>query len=306
MPPRDKRVLEFWDRSGQLSLKNKEYSDFVSAFLTALLKQDVGKGDITSSSLLKENKNVPAAIIAKEDGVLAGLEEFGLMNRDLKIMPLKHDGDMIRAGEILAKIRGPAVKILERERIGLNLLQRMSGIATLTNNLSEKLGDVRLAATRKTLWGSMDKKAASIGKGLTHRIGLSDGAIIKDNHLEVLNYDFEKAIAHVKGKTKYVEIEVENKKHAIAAATAIRKFAKKSGNRNLFAIMLDNIRPEEIKSIMKEMKRIKLHDYALFEASGNINPSNFMEYADCGVDVISMGFITNSGKALNISQEIEK
>lgn len=305
MLPRDRRVLEFWDRSKELTAKNKQYRDFASRFLGMLLRHDIGKGDVTSKSLVNNN-NISASIIAKEDGVFAGLEEFMLINKDLKIAPLKHDGDRIKAGDILARISGPAIKILERERTCLNLLQRMSGIATLTNNLSEKLGNVKIAATRKTFWGSMDKKAVSLGNGLTHRIGLSDGAIIKDNHLEVLGYDFGKAIDLVKNKAVYIEVEVENKKQAIDAAIAIMNSAKKGKSNNLFVIMLDNIRPEEIIPIVKELKKRGFYDCLLLEASGNINPSNFMEYDSCGVDVISMGCITNSAKALNISQEIGK
>ena len=306
MPHRDKRVLEFWDRSRELSANNKEYRKFATKFLSILLEHDIGNGDITSNSMIKGNRNISAAVIAKENGIFAGLEEFRMMNSDLKIKALRHDGEKIKAGETLVKINGPAGKILERERTYLNLLQRMSGIATLTSNLAERLGSVKLAATRKTLWGSIDKKAVSTGKGLTHRICLSDGIIVKDNHLEVLNYDFGKAINLTKNKSKCIEIEVENKKQALAAAAAIRNAAKKSKNESLFAIMLDNIRPQGIKSIIKEIKNQGLYDYVLLEASGNINPSNFMEYSSCGVDVISMGHITNSAKALNLSQEIEK
>ena len=303
---RNKRVLEFWDRSRELSVKNKGYRIFAGQFLSMLLKQDIGRGDATSKSLINGNKNISAAIVAKENGIFAGLDEFKLMNGDLKIRPLKTDGNKIKKGDILARVSGPARKILERERTYLNLLQRMSGIATLTNSLSKKLKNVRLAATRKTLWGCIDKKAVSIGNGLTHRLGLSDGIIVKDNHLEALDYNFEKVADLVKNKSKYIEIEVENKKQALNAAAAIKNAINSSKSKNLFAIMLDNIRPKEIKSITKEMKEQGLYGYVLLEASGNINPSNFKEYDDCGADIISMGFITNSAKALNLSQEIEK
>jgi len=305
MLPRDKLVLEFWDRSKELNAKNRAYRNFASRFLRMLLKHDIGKGDLTSSSLVDADEEISAAIVAKENGIFAGLDEFGLVNNDLKSKMLKHDGDRIKAGEVLIRIAGPAGKVFERERTCLNLLQRMSGIATLTNNLAEKLGRVKLAATRKTVWGSIDKKAVSIGKGLTHRIGLNDGIIVKDNHLEVLNYDFAKVIGLVKNKSRYIEIEVENKKQALDAASAIKNASGKSKGK-LFAIMLDNIKPKEIKSIIKEMKKRGLYDYVLLEASGNINPSNFLEYSNCGVDVISMGCITNSAKVLNLSQEIEK
>jgi nicotinate-nucleotide pyrophosphorylase (carboxylating) len=304
MQHRDRKVLEFWDRGRELRIENEEYRRFASHFLSVLLKHDIGSGDVTSNSLIKKNKDISAAIVAKENGIFAGLEEFKLMNDDLKISPLKKDGDKIKAGNVLAEVHGPAIKILERERTYLNLLQRMSGIATLTSSMAEKLENVKIAATRKTLWGSIDKKAVSIGKGLTHRIGLSDGIIIKDNHLEALEHNFRKIIDSAKNRSKFIEIEVESKRHALEAAMAIKNFNNKG--KSLFAIMLDNIKPEEIRLIVKELRKKRLYDYVLLEASGNINPSNFMEYDDCGVDVISMGCITNSAKALNLSQEIKK
>lgn len=314
MQHREKLVLEFWDRSDKLSIKDKNYNNFVKNFLYLLLKQDIENSDISTNSLTK-NKNISSVIIAKESGIFAGLEEFKLINNSLKIKPLKNDGDKIKNEDILIEINGNAKKILSQERIFLNLLQRMSGIATLTNNLIKKLDNkVKLAATRKTLWGGIDKKAVSIGGGLTHRLNLNDGIIIKDNHLKVFDYDtrtkfgttyggIEKALKLAKNKSHYIEIEVENKKHAVTAAKVIKKL---NNNKNSFAIMLDKIQPREIKLIIEELKNNDLYDYVLLEASGNINPNNLMKYADCGVDVISMGYITNSAKVLNMSLEITK
>ena len=268
-----------------------------------LLKQDIGRRDLTTNYLLKENKNISAKIAAKEDGIFAGLQEFGLLNTDSKIKPFKNDGDRIRKGDVLIEINGSAKKILERERISLNILQRMSGIATSTNILNKKLrNNAKLAATRKTLWGNIDKRAISVGGGLTHRLNLSDGIIIKDNHLKILKWDFEKALNFTKNKTRYLEIEIENKKDALSVARIIKKL---SNNENLFAIMLDKIPPKEVKIIIQDLKNQDLHDYALLEASGNINSENLIEYAGCGADVISMGCITNSANALNMSLEIK-
>jgi len=223
MLPRDKLVLEFWDRKADLRIKNKEYAKFVNDLIKILLKQDINKGDITSNSLIK-NKGITAFIVAKEEGTVAGLEEFSLINKDLKLKFFKKDGDKIKAGDILIEIKGNAKKILERERVSLNLLQRMSGISTLVSELNKKLNNkIKLAATRKTLWGLLDKKAVSIGGGLTHRLNLNDGIIIKDNHLKILNGNFESIINSVKDKSKYIEIEVEDKKQALAAAKTIAK-----------------------------------------------------------------------------------
>jgi nicotinate-nucleotide pyrophosphorylase (carboxylating) len=307
MTPKQRQLLSkiFWDRSRELTMTSKKYKNHVKKFWHFLLKNDIGKGDATTNSLIKKNEKISAMIVAKEDGIFAGSDEIIFLNKDLEIKALKNDGDKIKKGEALLDIKGNSKKILSRERTFLNLLQRMSGIATLTNNLVKKLNDkgskARIAATRKTLWGSLDKKAVSVGGGLTHRLSLSDGILIKDNHLKIMRGNIEKALGLAKSKSKYIEIEVENKKQAVTAAKAIKKM---SNNNNFFAIMLDKVPPEEIKSIIEELKNKDLYGYVLLEASGNINSDNLTEYGNCGVDIISMGRITNSAKALNMSLEI--
>ena len=304
MQPRYHLVLEFWDRSSKLKIMNQEYSKFVKEFMKILLKQDIKQGDITSNSLIK-SKEITAVIAAKEEGVIAGLEELSLINKDLKLKFFKKDGDIIKSGDTLVKIKGNARKILEKERVSLNLLQRMSGIATNVYKLNKKYENkLKLAATRKTPWSLLDKKAVSIGGGLTHRLSLNEGIIIKDNHLKLMNHDFEKAINSAKNKSRYIEVEVENELQAVNAAMAIKKAIKKN-NKNLHAIMLDKIQPNDIKSIIKNLKNQNLYDYVLLEASGNISHENLHEYSDCGADIISMGCITNSAKALDISMEVK-
>ena len=298
---REKQVLEFWDRKNKLSVKNKEYKDFVQKIFYFLLEEDVKSGDITTNSLIKKNKKIFALIVAKEEGIIAGLEEFSSINKDLKLKFLKKDGNKIKSGEKILEIKGNAEKILERERVSLNLLQRMSGIATITNRLSKKAGNkIRLAATRKTLWGLLDKKAVSIGGGLTHRLNLNDGIIIKENHIKILNYNIKGILSNVKNKSKYIEIEVEKSGKALDAAKAIRQLK----SNNLFAIMFDKIPPEDIKSIIGKFKSQNIYDNILFEASGNINENNLIGYIDCGADIISMGSITNSAKIIDMSLEI--
>jgi len=285
-------------------MNNKEYRDFTHELFLLLLKSDIKNGDLTSDAIIKNGKSISAVIVAKEEGILAGSEEFKSLNSGLKLKFLKKDGDRIKNKEIIAEISGNAIKILERERTNLNLLQRMSGIATLVDSLNKKIrSKVKIAATRKTLWGLLDKKAVSIGHGLTHRLSLSDCIIIKDNHLKIAGYDFDKAISSARMKSRYVEIEVESEGQALKAAAAIKDATNKH-NKNLFALMLDKISPDGIIRIISELKRKDLYDYVLLEASGNINSKNIMEYANCGVDVISAGFITNSAKVLDMSQEI--
>ncbi|MEK6983397.1 MAG: carboxylating nicotinate-nucleotide diphosphorylase [Nanoarchaeota archaeon] len=294
-------ILEFWDRSRELTLENLHYKKFVTKFYNFLLNEDAGLGDITTDSMIKKNEKILAKIVAKENGVAAGLEELEFLNQDLELRRLKNDGDKIYGGDVLAEMEGQSKKILERERTSLNFLQRMSGIATLTNTINKNLGgNIKVAATRKTLWGSIDKKAVSVGGGITHRLNLSDGILIKDNHLGILQFDMEKALKSAIGRSRYVEIEVENKKDALRAAKIIRKL----GSSSLFAIMFDKIRPITIKSIIKELKMEDFYEHILFEASGNITPKNLTDYSNCGVDIISMGCLTNSSKVLNMSQEI--
>ena len=307
MQLRESLVLEFWDRSKEINIKNKPYSDFVLKLQTILLKTDLGKADLTTNSLIKKNQDISALIIAKENGVLAGLDEFRLLNKDLRINSLKNDGDKIKKNDILIEMNGNAGKILERERINLNLLQRMSGIATKTNFLVNKLENrIRIAATRKTLWGRIDKKAVSLGGGLTHRLGLSDGIIIKDNHLKILDYNIEEILRRINNRSKYVEIEVENENQAMTAAKCIQKLKKNfNKRRSLFAIMLDKINAQVVKSIVKELKGQNLYEQVLLEASGNIAPGNIGDYKECGADIISLGCLTNSAKILNMSLEIE-
>ena len=305
MQPRNKLVLEFWDRSSELSIKNKNYSNFAKGLINILLKQDRSKGDTTSNSLIKA-KEITAVIVAKEKGIIAGLEEFSLINNRLKLKFLKKDGDKIKSGDILVEINGDARKILERERVSLNILQRMSGIATNLDNLNKKLKNrLKLAATRKTLWSLLDKKAVSVGGGLTHRLNLNDGIIIKDNHLKILNNKIQDVVNSVEDKSKYIEIEVEDTSQALIVAKTISKILNNKKSKNLFAIMFDKIPPEEIKLIINKLKKQNIYNKILIEASGNINENNLTYYINSGVDIISMGSITNSAKILNMSLEIK-
>lgn len=306
MLPREKIVLEFWDRSEKLRTGDKEYRNFLNEFFRIRLNNDSAGNDLTTDSLIKNRKNIAARIVAKEEGVIAGLEEFSFLNKDVKLRLLKSDGDAVKPGEVVAEAVGSAGKVLARERMNLNLIQRMSGIATKVNSLDKIMkGTVKIAATRKTLWGIIDKKAVSVGNGLTHRLSLNDGILVKENHLRLLNHNFTKVLSLVNNKSGYIEIEVENKEEAMEAARAMQKIKNKTKNRNLFAIMLDKIPPNSINDIINDLRSKNLYNEILFEASGNINENNVHAYSDCGVDIISMGSITNSAKALNMSLEIK-
>ena len=296
---------KFWDRRKELDLKSKKCQNFVKKFWHFLLEEDTGKGDVTTDSLIPKNKKISAKIISKEGGILSGSDEIIFLNDDIKINAIKKDGGMIEKGDILLEIMGDARKILTRERTMLNILQRMSGIATLTGSLNKELNNkVRLAATRKTLWGNLDKKAVSTGGGLTHRLNLYDGVLIKENHLALSYYNIKIALESAKNKSDCIEIEVENKEQALKAAKAIKDIS--SSGEKFFAIMLDKVKPDEIKEIINELNSRNLYGNVLLEASGNITPYNISSYKNCGADIISMGWLTNSAKALDMSMDIDK
>ena len=219
---RKQLILEFWDRSKELNFKNEKYKNYVQKFFKDKLEQDMGSGDITTNSLISKNKNIKAYVVIKEQGILAGMEEVSLLINKFKIKKFKKDGDKIKNNDKILEIYGNARKILLYERTMLNILQRMSGIATLTQK-TKKLAKCFIAGTRKTLFPLFDEKALSVGGALTHRLNLSSAVIVKDSHLEVLDDKIKKAmiLASKNKKTKYVEIEVKNEKEALEAAETI-------------------------------------------------------------------------------------
>jgi len=308
---RDKLVLEFWDRSKDLEINNKKYKSYVEKFFKDKLKQDVGKGDVTTDSLIPKNKNIRASVIVRENGIIAGIEEVLLLLQQFKVKKFKKDGDRVKNNDKILEIYGRARKILIYERTLLNILQRMSGIATLTCE-TKKLANCFVAGTRKTLFPLFDEKSLSIGGALTHRLDLSSAILVKDSHLEILNDNIKKAVilANKNKKTKYVEIEVKNEREALEAAETITKLK----SNKLFAIMFDNMKPQIIKNTIIKINARKFkisgthymdNKNILFEASGNINQNNIKEYSKTGVDIVSLGILTHSVNNLNISLEIK-
>lgn len=312
-------VLEFWDKSKYLDIKNKEYKNYVNKTIDGKLKEDYYNEDITTNSLINKNKKIKAIIVAKQDGIVAGIDETSAFLRKNKINAIEKskDGDKVKNNDPILELYGNARKILAYERTLLNLLQRMSGIATLAYNTNELTkNSCFISGTRKTLFSLTDKKAVSVGGGLTHRLNLSGFILIKDNHLKLLNDGIDKALklANKNKKTKYVEIESKNEKEALEAAETI--FSLNSNK--LFAIMFDNMKPIQIKNSIKKINHIingnsintkknngkKLNNKLLFEASGGINEKNISGYSETGVDVISLGSLTHSVKSFDLSLEI--
>jgi nicotinate-nucleotide pyrophosphorylase (carboxylating) len=271
--------------------------------LQKMLAEDIGQGDITTTLIVPPETRAEAEVIAKETGVIAGIEEAKILLESLgiKVEALVSDGEKISEKQILMKVSGDAQTILSTERTLLNILSRMSGIATTTRKLLEKLQEngfkTKVACTRKTAPGLLyfDKKAVLLGDGDPHRLHLDDMVLIKDNHIKVAG-NIEKAVKKAKEKasfSKKIEVEVTSVKDALTAAKA-----------GADIIMLDNFSPKQIKEAVRLLRKEGFFGKVLLEASGGIKAENIMEYASTGVDIVSLGEITDSPKALDISLKI--
>jgi nicotinate-nucleotide pyrophosphorylase (carboxylating) len=272
--------------------------------LIQMLAEDLGQGDITAAAIIPANLVVKAVVVAKEEGIVAGIEEATVLAEylGLKTKAKVVDGDKTQNKMVLMEISGDAQTILSAERTLLNLLSRMSGIATKTQSLTDKLRKAglktRIAATRKSAPGLLyfDKKAVIIGSGDPHRLHLDDMILIKDNHLAIIG-GVEEAVKKAKANasfTKKIEVEVTRPEDAVNAA--------KSG---ADIVMLDNFSPKQAKETSEMLKKAAF-GHVLLELSGGITSETLLEYAIARVDIISMGELTHSVKALDISLEIVK
>ncbi|UOE95527.1 carboxylating nicotinate-nucleotide diphosphorylase [Alkalihalobacillus sp. LMS39] len=255
--------------------------------------EDIGHGDLTS--MLFENKKGTGDFVVKQSGVVAGLsiisDGYQLVDSNIQVNTYVEDGQWVEKGTIIATASGPVSALLSGERVILNLVQRMSGIATLTNEAVRSLSSdhTRLCDTRKTTPGlrMFEKYAVLCGGGFNHRIGLYDGVMIKDNHITACG-SIKKAVEKVKqqlGHMVKIEVETETEtqvKEAIEAGADV--------------IMFDNRLPDEVEQFIKLVP-----PQIVTEASGGITLENISDYSHCGVDYISLGFLTHSVKALDIS-----
>ncbi len=279
---------------------------FIDDIFKLAIKEDVGYGDITSQLVIPPKSYAVAQIIGKEDFLLAGMpfirrffnllaEHFHVPEEKLNFTEHRKDGDFINKGTIIAEIKGEAMLILAGERIALNILQRLSGIATLTSEFVKKVEglEVKILDTRKTTPGLrfMEKYAVKIGGGFNHRFALYDAILIKDNHIKIAG-SVRQAIERVKKSNIHQKIEIEVKnldelKEAVESGADI--------------VMLDNMDIETLKKAVKIAK-----GKVLLEASGGVNLLNVREIASTGVDFISIGALTHSAKAVDISMKIKE
>lgn len=286
-------------------MKNLQVFLGIRESLRNFLREDIGYGDITSYSVIQPNISAKAEIIckSKKAAIVCGLEEASIIFDICKCetQTLAKDGSWVEKGDVVMNIMGKVYSILKAERTALNLIMRMSGIANETRIFIDTIrgynGSVRIACTRKTAPGLrfFDKKAVATGGGDTHRMRLDDMVLIKDNHLLLTN-SVEKSIRLARknvGSSIKVECEVTNMKEVIAAINAGAEI-----------IMLDNFSPREVTKTIKRITKMGIRNKAKIEVSGGITLQNVRYYAKAKPDIISIGYITHSPKAIDFSLEI--
>ncbi len=270
----------------------------VENIIKLALFEDSGLGDITTESILSQNFSGKGIIVAKESFILSGIEVvkkvFQLLDPDCKPVSSFSDGDYIKDGEIFFKIEADLLSLLKGERVALNFLQRLSGIATLTRRFVDELNfdNVRLTDTRKTTPGlrSLEKEAVRAGGGYNHRMSLYDGVLIKDNHIAVAG-SITNAVKAVKQRISHlmkIEVEVTTQDEVIEAVNA-----------GAHVVMLDNMDYEQMTNAVKYIDK-----RAMVEASGNVCLKTLNKIAATGVDVISCGALTHQAKSVDLSMRI--
>ena len=274
-------------------------SSFVSKKLQDFFKEDEIAEDITTNATQKDNKIVEANFVAKERMVFAGKEIIIQGFQECKLIAIKNDGEEVEKGSIIAKLEGPIDIILKKERVILNLLQRLSGIASTTKKLKNKLekNSIQLLDTRKTTPGlrQFEKFAVYVGGGTNHRFSLKDAAMIKDNHL-IGSPSLSKAVESVAKQNpgKDIEIEVDTKAQLREALET-----------RATSILLDNFLPESLPDTINYIRSHKKGSDVYVELSGGINESNIDQYNIQGVDGISIGALTHNIASKDISLDLK-
>lgn len=273
----------------------------IYAYASDLLKEDLGRGDITTQSVVRGGVKGRGRFLAKQDFVLCGLEiseaVFSALDNTITLESRVYDGEAIASGTEFARIEGPATVLLTGERTALNIMQRLSGVATITKAFVDRIEGTgaRIVDTRKTTPGLrlLEKYAVTVGGGSNHRFGLDDGVLIKDNHIALAG-GVRRAVELARRAVSHlmkIEVEVSNQAQLREAITAAAD-----------VIMLDNMPVDEVRESVKMIR--EQAPGAIIEASGGINLENVRSYAECGVDIISTGAITHSVAAVDISLKI--
>ncbi|MBP3820933.1 carboxylating nicotinate-nucleotide diphosphorylase [bacterium] len=271
---------------------------YVEDHIKKALQEDIGFGDVTTESIIANDLIYNAKLTSRVDGIVCGLDifktVFKILSNEVEVKLLFNDGDKITKGDILAEIKGPAKYILLGERVSLNYIQRMSGIATETNKYRNAIGDLpcKIVDTRKTTpnFRAFEKYSVKCGGGALHRFNLSDCAMIKDNHIQVAG-----------GVTNAVKMVKENLSHAhkIELECDTIEQVKEALPLGVDIIMLDNMSLETMKEAVK-----LINHKAIVEASGNVNLSTIREIAECGVDIISSSAIVAKANPLDLGLDM--
>ncbi|WP_276956478.1 carboxylating nicotinate-nucleotide diphosphorylase [Methanobrevibacter woesei] len=268
-----------------------------------MLEEDEGFGDVTSNALIDKDDVSVGQIFSKEDGILAGIDIAREIfeSRDITVIFNLNDGTEISKGDLLIHVVGNTRDILLLERTVLNLLMRMSGVATAANHYVNlvKDYDVIVAGTRKTApaIAKFDKYALAVGGADIHRFSLDDMVLIKDNHIMAVGTPLEalKKAQNNVSFSKKIEIEVETLEDAIQCV-----------ENKADIVMLDNMNPSEVKEVLDQLNKMGIRNNSLIEVSGGINHETIREFAEVGVDIISSGALTHSTRSLNFGLDLKK
>jgi len=310
-------IQKYFQKSGELSVSKTFYRDHITELFLWMIQADAVHDDITSQTLALKGKG-RTKIVSRQEGIAAGIEELTELlakHTTLVFKPKVIDGAHLVQDDVLAEVSGENTEILAYERTILNILGRMSGIATGTNNLIASIKNIPgapfIATLRKTPLMFVDKKAVAVGGGLTHRLSLADEILIKDNHLGMLQKELglessEKAAAEavtrcMRSAMDYFEIEVDTLSQANAVLHTFTRENAKQQKPKMMAILLDNFKPAAAQNFVESLRKLPIYDLVLIEASGEINQTNLTDWAATGVDVISIGALTHSSKVFNYS-----
>jgi len=277
-----------------------------SLLIEEALREDIGSGDITTEAIVPPSLMAEGSLIAKEEGVISGLflaeEVFKRVDKSLEFSALVREGEKVKGGKKIAQVKGQARAILKGERTALNFLGRLCGISTLTAKFVEAIAgtQARILDTRKTTpgWRKLEKYAVRKGGGLNHRFGLYDMVLVKDNHIDLLggiSQAIRGSLDNPLWKGREVEVEIRN----------LREL-KEVLSLGVERVMLDNFSLSQIREAMEIVFKLKGRDRPRVEVSGGINLKNVREIAQTGVDYISIGALTHSARALDISLILRK
>ncbi|HEV2287981.1 MAG TPA: carboxylating nicotinate-nucleotide diphosphorylase [Candidatus Acidoferrales bacterium] len=311
---REDHIRAAFYHGASLTLENPEYLRALRAFTDELLRQDSAAGDLTVDAMEIDAPGCTVEIRAKETGIAAGIEEAAWIygNAGLNATPVAEDGAAVVRGDVLLRVIGNARELLPLERVIVNLMQRMGGIATATHKLVAVARDAspnaHVIGTRKTPCGLLDKRAIHHGGGGTHRLSLSDAILIKTNHLRLASGNSPAAFHDILSRawerrknTAFFEVEVTSIEEALPVARALSALQSASPQACPCVLMLDNFSPADAARAATALRDAGFYDSVLIEASGNVSEAFVAAFAAAGVDAISIGALTHSARALDLS-----